>query len=199
MTTMREVIEVVDLATVGKQVVVATGVGTHQSLVARHFTFDHPRRRFLTSAGHGTMGSGLPYLIGAALELPDHMPILFTGDGSFAIEVAGLATALRLNLPLKVFVLDNKEFGIVHQFEMLQGLRHVATPAAMMTDWLRVVDGFGFPAICLYEVNWHRQVERMLALPGPWVGVADVTDVGVWPILEGGHRQDGMTEGGDAR
>jgi len=190
---MRELVEAVDQATVGRRGVVATGVGTHQSTVARHFTFDHPDRRFLTSAGHGTMGSGLPYLVGAALELPDHLPILFAGDASFAIEVMTLANVLGLALPVKVFVLDNEEFGIVRQFETLQGLRSVASPATATVDWLRIVEGLGLRPVDLSGGDWERQVVRMCTLDGPWVGVAKVGDVGVWPILEAGHRMDDMT------
>src|SRR3989339_699478 len=81
---MYQVIKAVDDITKNRQVVVSSGVGTHQQLVARCFSFDYPRRIWLTSAGHGTMGFDIPVNIGAMLESkPNTLGIVFVGDGSF--------------------------------------------------------------------------------------------------------------------
>ena len=179
---MREVVEALDLYTANQKVLVATGVGTHQSVVARHFTFDYPDRILLTSCGHGTMGSGLGYLIGAALEMPDHLPLLITGDGSWeAGDCLSWPTVLRLRLPMRVYVLANGSFGIVRQFEDLNGIRNVATklpPYPTTSAGLRV--------------------EMPLRTNGPMLVRIPVEDYGVWPILEASHGPDDMTQEGES-
>ena len=193
---MQDVVGAVDRATAGKKVSVATGVGIHQSIVARHFRFDYPDRMLLTSCGHGTMGSGLPYLIGAWLERQDSIPILFTGDGSFLIESPGMATLVEQGIPAKIFVLDNGSFGIVRQYEKLNGIRPIATRRPRI-DWLSVAEAYGIPSVEFEENgDWERQVARMCVLKGPWLMQIPVSDIGVWPILESGHWPE-MTDGAD--
>ncbi len=58
---MAEVVRIIDELTKDQDCIVATGVGSHQQIVAREFTWDYPRRMLLTSAGHGTMGVCLPF------------------------------------------------------------------------------------------------------------------------------------------
>ena len=181
---MQAIVEAIDRATAGKRVYVATGVGTHQSIVARHFTWDYPDRMFLSSCGHGTMGSGLPYLMGAWLADPSRTPILITGDGSFAMEAPGLKTLEDYGVPARIFVLDNRAFGIVHQFEALQGIGHVATERSD-TEWDVVAMGYG-------AKSWAPELElvaRMIEEPELSIAVFRVDDIGVWPILEAGKLE----------
>jgi len=177
---MREVIEALDEATKGLEVTVAVGVGTHQSVMCRHFTWDYPKRVLLTSCGHGTMGSALPYAIGAQIAQPERLVLCVTGDGCWDMERMHLSTCRAYGLPVKVIILDNGVAGIVHQFETLNGIRHVAT------EWHH-----GRPASRperTLDMGWVR-VERL----GPEVRRYAVSDVGCWPILESGRER--MTEG----
>ena len=112
-----DIIRAVDEATKGRKVVVATGVGSHQQLVARYFTLDYPMRKWLTSAGHGAMGYE-PTIIGGVIEEGgDTLGIVLCGDGSFQMNDQELATINELNLPIKIFVLDNRRLGVVSQFQ----------------------------------------------------------------------------------
>jgi acetolactate synthase-1/2/3 large subunit len=172
---MRDVIEALDEATAGLEVTVAVGVGTHQSMMCRYFTWDYPKRVLLTSCSHGTMGSALPYAIGAQLAQPDRLVLCVTGDGCWRMEQQHFETCVRYQLPIRVLVLDNGAAGIVHQFETLQGIRHVAT------EWLEVL-----PCSGTLDMSW-------LFEPGPSMRRYDVSDIGVWPILEGNKEK--MTEG----
>ena len=192
---MQDVVAAVDRATAGKRVLVATGVGTHQSIVARHFTFDYPDRMLLTSCGLGTMGSGLPYLIGAWLERQDSIPILFTGDGSFLMESPGMATLIEQGVPAKIFVLDNGAFGIVQQYEKLNGIRPVATVRPRIS-WEPIAEEYGVGGVWFQFDTWERQVTRMCSLDRSWLMQIPVSDIGVWPLLEGGRWPE-MTDGTD--
>lgn len=189
--TVEEFVRCLDRATASQRVFLATGVGSHQSLVARYFSWDYPDRMLLTSCGHGTMGSGLPLLMGAALERPNYLPILVTGDGSFAMEMPGLITVADFDLPLKIFVLDNAAFGIVQQYETLQGIPNVATVRPHV-DFRQWAESCGVRRVDFAD-GWQRQVARMITLDGPWFMQIPVADIGVWPILEAGHEAGEMS------
>ncbi len=98
-------------------VIVASGVGGHQQLVGKFFCFNYPQRVWMTSSGNGTMGFDLPAIIGAMVEGSGRYRygILFVGDGSFQMNLQELATLKELDLPVKIFVLDNQQLGIVSQ------------------------------------------------------------------------------------
>ena len=97
--------------------VVATDVGQHQMWVAQEYAFCAPRR-FLTSGGLGAMGFGMGAAIGGAIGTGKRA-ILFTGDGSFHMNLNELATSVRLGVPLTVFVFDNRTLGMVRQWQTL--------------------------------------------------------------------------------
>ena len=192
MTTMREVVETLDRLTAGCSVIVASGVGSHQSIVARHLTWDYPRRMFLTSAGHGTMGSGLPLAIGAGVESPGTLALCINGDGSAQMDMPQLAMVAELKLPIKVFVLDNRSAGIVRQFEDLQGFRNVATKDRPTPDLAMIARACGVYGVGPIRAGWERLAEGILAMSGAALLHIEVDDYAVWPLLEGGKME--MTE-----
>ncbi len=114
------IIKAVDEATRSHEVIVTSGVGAHQAMAARYFTFDHPNRIWMTSSGHGTMGFDIPTAIGAVISSPDKATaIVFVGDGSFQMNIQELATIKEHDLPVKIFVLDDCCLNLVSQFQRL--------------------------------------------------------------------------------
>ncbi|MGF1338993.1 thiamine pyrophosphate-dependent enzyme [Streptomyces flavovirens] len=59
-----------------------------------------------------TMGSALPYAIGAQCAHPDRPVIAFTGDGSMSMGMGELATLAQYGLPVKVVVLRNNALAL---------------------------------------------------------------------------------------
>jgi len=196
MTTMVEAVRVVNSATAGTPVTVVTGVGSHQQVVAREFSLDNPRRRLLTSAGHGTVGFGLPAALGAAVSEPDRWVVLFDGDGSAAMDLIHFHTAVDWGVKrLIVIVVDNGSAGIVQQFEDLRGYRHAAT-VRRNPDFVAVGRAYGWAAQFCPSVS-HLKAYVLGALvhpPGPYLFHVPVEDYAVWPILEGGKWLDDMTD-----
>ena len=96
------VMETVSEVTQG-EAIVATDVGQHQMWAAQYIRTTQPRR-FLTSGGLGTMGYGFPAALGAQVGRPDLPVICLTGDGSFQMCIQELATARQYNLPVKIFI-----------------------------------------------------------------------------------------------
>lgn len=59
-----------------------------------------------------TMGSALPYAIGAQFAHPSRPVIAFTGDGSMSMGMGELATLAQYDLPIKVVVLRNNSLAL---------------------------------------------------------------------------------------
>jgi thiamine pyrophosphate-dependent acetolactate synthase large subunit-like protein len=67
------------------------------------------------------MGFGFPGSMAAALAYPDRQSICITGDGGFTQVMGDFLTALKYNLPVKVFVMNNKRLGMIMQEQKVEG------------------------------------------------------------------------------
>jgi acetolactate synthase-1/2/3 large subunit len=69
-----------------------------------------------------TMGAGLPSGIAAGMLNPDKRVLAVCGDGGFLMNSQDLETALRLDIPLVVLVLNDNAFGFVKWKQRNMGL-----------------------------------------------------------------------------
>ena len=110
------VVEAVDEAT-DDDTIVTTGVGQHQMWAVQYWTYRHPRT-WVSSHGLGAMGYGVPAAIGARLAArEDQTVVCFDGDGSFLMTGQELSVAVREELDINVFVLNNAAIGMVRQWQ----------------------------------------------------------------------------------
>lgn len=114
---MGEVIHKVSEAT-GNNGVVVTDVGQHQMMAVRYFKYNQTRS-VVTSGGLGTMGFGLPALIGAKYGAPDRTVCLFVGDGGFQMTLQELGTIMQYDIDVKIIILNNHFLGMVRQWQEL--------------------------------------------------------------------------------
>ncbi|MDR3110104.1 MAG: biosynthetic-type acetolactate synthase large subunit [Planctomycetaceae bacterium] len=103
-------------ATKDRDCVIATGVGQHQMWASQFYKISKPRT-WLTSAGLGTMGFGLPAAMGAKVANPNKLVIDIDGDGSFQMNIQEMATCYCEKIPVKVLLLNNQHLGMVVQWE----------------------------------------------------------------------------------
>jgi len=61
------------------------------------------------------MGYALPAAIGACFANPDKNIICIDGDGSFQMNIQELSTIQHYNLPIKIFLLNNKGYQSIKQ------------------------------------------------------------------------------------
>ena len=121
---------------------IATDVGQHQMWVAQRYRFEKTRT-FVTSGGLGTMGYGMGAAIGSAVGTKKKT-ILFTGDGSFGMNLNEMATAVSQKLPLIVVVMNNGVLGMVRQWQtMFYGQRYAQTTLERKTDFVALAKAFG--------------------------------------------------------
>jgi acetolactate synthase-1/2/3 large subunit len=100
----------------GEKAIVVTDVGQHQIWTAQFYPFKNPRS-FLASGGMGTMGFGMGAATGAKIANPETPVVLFTGDGSFRMNCAEMATLVKYGLPVLIIVFNNRTLGMVRQWQ----------------------------------------------------------------------------------
>ena len=123
--------------------VIATDVGQHQMWVAQYGKFE-TEKTLLTSGGMGTMGFGMGASIGAQVSHPDKRVFLFTGDGSFHMNLNELVTMKSYDLPVIVMVMNNTVLGMVRQWQKLfYGSRFSQTDPHRATDFVKLANAFG--------------------------------------------------------
>ncbi|MDO5558847.1 MAG: biosynthetic-type acetolactate synthase large subunit [Oscillospiraceae bacterium] len=122
--------------------IIATDVGQHQMWTAQYYRFEKIRT-FVTSGGLGTMGFGMGAAIGASTA-SHRRAVLFTGDGSFGMNLNELATAVTYRIPLTVIILNNGVLGMVRQWQTIfYDKRYSCTALNRKTDFVKVAEAFG--------------------------------------------------------
>ncbi|HEY9887536.1 MAG TPA: biosynthetic-type acetolactate synthase large subunit, partial [Candidatus Obscuribacterales bacterium] len=92
-----------------------TDVGQHQMWSAQ-FLKNGPRR-WISSAGLGTMGFGLPAAMGAQVAHPDDTTICISGDASFQMNPQELGTLAQYGINVKTVIINNGWQGMVRQWQ----------------------------------------------------------------------------------
>lgn len=101
-----------------KRPIITTDVGQNQLWTTQYIELESSRQ-FLTSGGLGTMGYGFPAAIGAQIGNPERTVIAISGDGGMQMNIQEMATAVALELPLILIVLNNGYLGNVRQWQSL--------------------------------------------------------------------------------
>ncbi|AHG04573.1 acetolactate synthase [Halobacterium sp. DL1] len=164
------VVETVDAAT-DDDTVVTTGVGQHQMWACQYWTYTQPRT-WISSHGLGTMGYGLPAAIGARVAADDDQSVVcFDGDGSFMMTCQELVVAVREQLDITVFVLNNEAIGMVRQWQdaFFEG-RRMASEYPWVPKFDKLAEAFGATGFRIEEYDdVPDTVEAALAVDGPSV------------------------------
>ena len=97
--------------------VIAVDVGQHQMWTAQSLNIKQSQQ-VLFSGGMGAMGFSLPSAIGACIASGERV-VVIAGDGGIQMNIQELEVIKRRNLPIKIFVLNNQNLGMVRQFQEL--------------------------------------------------------------------------------
>jgi acetolactate synthase-1/2/3 large subunit len=73
--------------------------------------------RVLNTPGLGSMGFGLPATIGACVASGGKTTIGIVGDGGVQMNIQELQTLARMQLPVKLFVLNNSGYGSIYHMQ----------------------------------------------------------------------------------
>jgi acetolactate synthase-1/2/3 large subunit len=189
----QQLMQLLQSALSGREVIVSTDVGQHQMWAAQHLKFDKPRR-FLTSGGAGTMGYGLPAAIGAQLAHPDKVVVCVSGDASVLMNIQELSTAVQHQAPVKLVLCNNGYMGMVRQWQQLNHAgRYSHSYTAALPDFVVVAKGFGWGARRVTDpAELPAAIEECLSFPGPFfLDVVVAAQENCFPMIPSGcgHHQ----------
>lgn len=175
---------------------VSTDVGQHQMWAAQHIQPRAPQN-YITSAGLGTMGFGLPAAMGAKVARPNDESILITGDGSFMMNIQELGTLKRRKIPVKMVLLNNQRLGMVRQWQSLffDG-RHSETILDDNPDFIMLAKAFDIPGKTITrKEEVEPALKEMLASKTPYLlHVLISEEENVWPLVPPGAANQDMLE-----
>jgi acetolactate synthase-1/2/3 large subunit len=152
----------------GGEAIITSDVGQHQMWAGQYYDFPEPRR-WINSGGLGTMGFGLPAAIGAKVAVPDREVVCLAGDGSLIMTCQEMATAVRHEIPVKVFLMNNGHFGMVRQWqELFWDKRYSAVEMGPSPDWVKLADAFGAVGMRVEDKGeLEAAMRETLAVEGP--------------------------------
>jgi len=176
--------------------VILADVGQHQMWAAQRYRSDSPRG-FITSGGLGSMGFALPAAVGVQLAKPDATVLCVSGDGGFQMNIQELATVRRLNLPIKMVIVDNKYLGMVRQWQQLFYQRNYAeTDLSDNPDFVEIAKAYRINAERIHEDAMQEfpvtedtadTLERFLHSSEPELLVFDCApEANVYPMVPAG-------------
>ncbi|NIJ48556.1 acetolactate synthase 3 large subunit [Rhizomicrobium electricum] len=147
---------------------ITTEVGQHQMWAAQRYKFEQPNR-WMTSGGLGTMGYGIPAALGVQLAHRDSLVIDIAGEGSVQMTMQEMSTAVQSNLPIKIFILNNRYLGMVRQWQqLLHGGRYSHTYSEALPDFVKMAEAFGCVGIrCDKPEDLDAAILKMIDCPKP--------------------------------
>ena len=153
-------------------------------------------QRLYHTTALGAMGYGLPAAIGACLGSGGRETVLIDGDGGIQLNIQELATVQRLQLPIKILILNNDGYSSIRTSQQRWFGRQTGADARSgltLPDIGSVARAYGLPAERIADQRDLRaQLARILALPGPVVcDVVSRPDEARMPSLSSAQRADG--------
>ncbi|HDB3936665.1 TPA: pyruvate oxidase [Staphylococcus aureus] len=148
--------------------VISADVGTATVWSTRYLNLG-VNNKFIISSWLGTMGCGLPGAMASKIAYPNRQVIAIAGDGAFQMVMQDFATAVQYDLPLTVFVLNNKQLAFIKYEQQAAGELEYAVDFSDMdhAKFAEAAGGKGYTIKSASEVD--AIVEEALAQDVPTI------------------------------
>jgi acetolactate synthase I/II/III large subunit len=145
-----------------------TDVGQHQMWAAQ-FLNNLPRH-WISSAGLGTMGFGVPAAMGVQKALPGEQVICISGDASFQMNLQELGTLKHYGLNVKIVIINNGWQGMVRQWQEAFYDKNYSSSemAPSQPDFMLLAQAYGIKGMSINNrEDLPDAIAAMLAHDGP--------------------------------
>lgn len=163
-------------ATEGEIFFADTGCGLAWMMQGMEFKED---QRCFSAFNYTPMGFALPASIGASLALNKQRIICISGDGGLQMNIQELVTAVRHDLPVKIFLINNHGYSMIQQTQdqWLDSRYEASTVEGGlgMPDFEKVAASYGFKVV---RIDRNRgipeKIREVLVTPGPVLCNVDI-------------------------
>ena len=148
-----------------------TSSGTSVDITMKVFKIKWGQRAFLTK-GLAAMGYDVPASIGSCIASGGRRTVCITGDGSIAMNMQELEVIKRLNLPVKIFVVDNSGYSMIYQSQNGNFKGHLTgcneENGLTLPDMARIAEAFGIHSEHIETTaELKEKVRSVLEFDGP--------------------------------
>jgi acetolactate synthase-1/2/3 large subunit len=183
-----------EISNQAKDAYFTTDVGQHQMWAAQ-FIKTSPRR-WITSAGLGTMGYGLPAAVGAQVAHPHSQVICISGDSSFQMNLQELGTVAQYGLPIKIIIINNRWQGMVRQWQQaFYGERYSHSNMEKgAPNFVQLAEAWGIRAVAIKSrKDLSQSIKEILDYDGPIVAdIQVISDENCYPMVAPGKSNAQM-------
>jgi pyruvate oxidase/acetolactate synthase-1/2/3 large subunit len=106
--------------------VISLDIGENGWWFGRNF-FMKKTQKMVMSGYLASMGTGFPGSMAAKIAYPDRQVVCITGDGGFSMVMADFLTAVKNKLPVKIFLFNNRQLGMIMQEQKVEGYQNWQT------------------------------------------------------------------------
>ncbi len=118
-------------------------------------------QKVLNNQGFGSMGFGLPASIGACIASGGRRTICINGDGGFQLNIQELETVVRLQLPIKFFILNNDGYASIRNMQRSHfNGKYVASDkksGMSLPDITKIANAYGIPSV---KIDNHNEISE---------------------------------------
>jgi len=142
--------------------IIITDAGATLTWTMQAYKIRSPQSLF-SAFNHSPMGYALPASIGAQYAAGKNQVVCITGDGGMQMNVQELETIVYQRLPVKIFLINNGEYGIIKQTQdTWLNSRYVASDPSSglgFPDIQQVARAYGMKTI---EINNHKELNKTI-------------------------------------
>lgn len=186
-------VEIISDMTDERTEVICADVGQHQMWAGQSYHIKG-EQKLLFSGGHGAMGFSLPAAIGAYYATGKRVQVL-AGDGAIQMNIQELQWIKRENIPITIFVLNNRSLGLIRQQQddFFGGLHFGADPEGGYSapSFVEIAKAYGLKAYLAKDENELKNILQELHTDGPVLVEVLVGDnSGAYPKTYFGEEMD---------
>ena len=154
--------------TLNKKDVIIADDGGHLTWTIQSFKVKFGQKLF-SAFGNSPMGYALPASIGASIVKNKSRIICIDGDGSIQINLQELHTIDKLQLPIKIFILNNDGYGIIKQFqELYLGTRYEASGKGVSNpDFKKISNAFNINYTLIKSHSHLKKLDKVISSKKP--------------------------------